>query len=99
MAAWFSGGLDHQAPATGLAGCDRLHAPGLAVGHQAASRGDAADDLERIPPFGVPDVVDGHVIVLAPEEGDRAIRLACAEHRLGRMLSLPFGDHPVLDPD
>src|SRR5207253_6313624 len=91
--------FDQQAFAIAVDGGDRLYAPALAVGHQAASRGDASDDLERIPPFGMADVVDGHVIVLAPEEGDRAIRLACAQHRLGRMLSLPFGDHPVLNPD
>src|SRR3989475_10271957 len=91
--------FDQEALAIAVDGRDRLHAPGLAVGDQAASRSDASGDLDPIPGFGMSDVVDGDVVVLAPEEGHGAIRLPRAQHSPVHMLSLAFGDDPVLDPD
>ena len=56
-------------------------------------------DRHRIPPLGVADVVDRHVVVLAPEERHRVEPLAAAQHVARGHLTLPLRDHPVLDAD
>jgi len=55
-----------------------------------------AFDLEPVPPLGVPDVADGDVVVLAPEE--RHVRTpGLAEHRARDRLTVTDRDLPVLD--
>src|SRR5262249_48129735 len=67
--------------------------------HRAIARVERAVDLDGIPFFGVADVFDLDVVVLAPEERDGIELLAAAEHVERRHLSLAFSDHPVLDAD
>src|SRR5262245_24465152 len=45
------------------------------------------------------DVVDRHVVVLAPEERHGGERLAASEHGERRSLSLALGDDPMLHPN
>src|SRR5262245_62628642 len=46
----------------------------------------------------MPDVVDGHVVVLAPEERNLGESLLLAENVARRRLTLPLGHDPMLDP-
>ena len=52
---------------------------------------------DLVPRGGVADVIDRHVVVLAPEERDGSIALAPAEHVARGDLTLPLGNDPVLD--
>jgi hypothetical protein len=45
------------------------------------------------------DIVDRHVVMLAPEEGDRVKRLPLAEHAAGGVLTHPLGHHPMFYPN
>src|SRR3569833_4441217 len=72
---------------------------GLAVADEAVPLPDVAVDLDRVPAFGMADIVDRYVVVLAPEERHGAEGRALAEHVERRGLALPFGDDPVLDAD
>src|SRR5690242_19312668 len=56
-----------------------------------------AVNLHAVPPFGVSDVVNSDVVMLAPEERHRVEHLAVSEHVARRGLSLTLGDHPMLD--
>src|SRR5262249_8316418 len=79
---------------------DRRHrqrASAQLVGHRAVGVLGLAIDLKAVPLRRVTDVVDGHVVVLAPEERDRIEALAAAEDVAGRGLALALGDDPVLD--
>src|SRR5439155_21505648 len=58
---------------------------------------DIAALLDVVPGCGVPDVIDRHVVMLAPEERDGGVALATAEHVARDRLALPLGDDPVLD--
>src|SRR5665213_2040408 len=58
---------------------------------------DVAVDLNGVPCFGVPDVIDRNVVMLAPEERHGAERLALPKHVERRGLTLALGDDPVLD--
>src|ERR687887_2319776 len=52
---------------------DRGHGQHLAVAavtHQAVAPLDIAFDVETVPLFGVPDVIDRNVVMLTPEERD-----------------------------
>src|SRR5262249_18965627 len=60
---------------------------------------DLASRATLIPAFGMADIVDRHVIVLAPEKRYRVEALVQAEHVGGRGLALPLGHDPVLDTD
>src|SRR4029079_1594795 len=53
-------------------------------------------DLDAIPAFRVPDVADGDVVVLAPEERHGVKRLAIAENVAGCRLPLALGHDPML---
>src|SRR5215467_14836376 len=44
------------------------------------------------------DIIDRHIIMLAPEERHCGVALAPAEHVACRGLALPLGDNPVFDP-
>src|ERR1700690_348419 len=63
---------------------DRKRASGATHAHQAVLARDIAFDGEFVPLLGVAHIVDGHVVVLAPEEGNRVDRLPGAPHFLGR---------------
>jgi len=61
--------LDEQALAIPVDRRDRLPPPRLAVGNEAVPASDIPRDLDRIPALRVPDVVDGHGVVLTPKNG------------------------------
>src|SRR5829696_2152027 len=67
--------------------------------HRAVPRSDVAVNLETVPSLGVPYVIDGHVVVLAPEEGHRIERDLLAKHVARGSLALSLRHHPVLHPD
>jgi len=58
---------------------------------------DVPVDCQIVPFLGVPDIVDGDVVVLAPEERDGRKCLTPAEHVESGRLSLALVDHPMLD--
>ena len=81
---------------------DRGHRQHLAIttiAHQAVARFDVAFNVEIVPFLGMPDVIDRHVVVLAPEERNLGKPLPLAEHVARRRLALALGDHLVLDPE
>src|SRR5207248_895153 len=50
-----------------------------------------------VPGGSMADIIDRHIILLAPEERHRGVTLAPAEHVSHRNLALPLSDNPVLD--
>ena len=54
---------------------------------------------DLVPLFGMADIVDGNVVMLAPEERHGDEFLAMAEHVERRCLPLPLGNDPMLDPN
>src|SRR5262249_3616557 len=54
---------------------------------------------QLIPLLGMADIVDRHVVVLAPEERDGAEGLATSQHGERGGLTLPLGDNPMLHPN
>src|SRR6185295_8717876 len=71
----------------------------VAEGDDGAALLEGAVDLDRIPLRGVADIVDAHVVVLAPEEGDGVEALALPEDVARGRLPLALGHYPVLDAD
>src|SRR5437660_6008087 len=69
------------------------------VADGAITCGQRAIDRDGVPMLRMTDVVDGHVVVLAPEERHSIERLTLAEDISCGDLALTFGDHPVLDAD
>src|SRR4029453_17694335 len=55
-------------------------------------------DLETVPVFAVPDVIDRNVVVLTPEERNIGKPLPLSEHVARGRLTLPLRHHPVFDP-
>src|SRR6185503_540408 len=53
--------------------------------------------LDRVPALGMAHVVDGDVVVLAPEEWHIGEWCALADAGAGDGLDLPLGQPPVLD--
>src|ERR1700722_16379754 len=78
---------------------DGEHAPAAFVAQQAILGVDIALDRYFVPLFRMADIVDGNVVVLAPEERHRLETLGQAEHVGGGNLALAFGDDPMLDAD
>src|SRR5262249_46586244 len=79
---------------------DRRHGkrpPRTRVSHRAVARFERAVDPNRVPLRGMADVVDGDVVMLAPEERNRVEALAPAHDVPRGNLPLTFGDPPVLD--
>jgi len=74
---------------------DRERPPAAFVANEAILSGDAAVDYDFVPLFGVTDVVDLDVVVLAPEERRRRETLTTAHEIERRDLSLAFGDDSV----
>src|SRR5206468_11852976 len=64
---------------------------------QAILSRDVAVDGDLVPFLGVADIVDRHVVVLAPEKRHRMERLALAKHVSRGGLALALGDHPTFD--
>src|SRR5581483_9434231 len=86
----------------GAVAIDRGHGQCAAaelVAQETVASGDVAIDLYAVPVLRVADIVDRHVVVLAPEERHGIERSSLAEHAVRRGLTLAFGDHPVLDAD
>src|SRR5205085_8349683 len=77
----------------------RQRSPGELVAQQAVLGRNVALYRDLVPLLGMADIVDRSVVVLAPEKRHRLVLLAMAEHVQRRDLALPFGHHPVLDPD
>jgi len=67
--------------------------------NETVPRVDAAVDPDLIPFFGMTDIVDGNVIVLAPEEWYGVEAFVLAEHVARCGLALPLGYDPMLNPD
>src|SRR5229473_1780006 len=65
----------------------------------SVSMGVSGFERYLVPPFGVTDIVDRHVVMLAPEERHRIENLALPQHIARGGLSLTLGHHPMLDPD
>src|SRR2546429_2725756 len=78
---------------------DRQRALATAIAHQAIARGDIAFDLDVVPGRGVADIVDRHIVVLAPEERGLPEPLVDAQHVAGGELTVALGDDPMLDAD
>ena len=80
---------------------DRGHREHLAVAtiaHEAVACFDVALNVEVVPFLGMPDVVDRHIVVLAPEERHLGKSLPLAEDVARYRLTLPLGHDPMLDP-
>src|ERR1019366_6516680 len=58
---------------------------------------ERAVDANAVPLLGVADVVDGDVVVLAPEKRHGGEALAPPQHVAGRDLALALRHDPVLD--
>src|SRR5262249_7155501 len=78
---------------------DRQHAATARVTHDAIALLDASIDLDAVPTFRMPDVVDGDVVVLGPKDRHVGERRAIADDRARDRLALSPGHNPVLDPD
>src|SRR3984885_12521141 len=76
---------------------DSEHAPGAFVPHQTILRADIAVDRDFVPFLGVTDIVDRHVVMLAPEERHGIEHFALPEHVARGGLALPFRHHPMFD--
>src|SRR6202035_2273554 len=69
------------------------------IAHQTIARLDVAVDIDAIPLLGVADIVDRHVIVLAPKERHLRKSLFLPKHISCDSLTLTLGHNPMLDPD
>src|SRR5690242_4787372 len=70
----------------------RERTPALAVAHRAVARVERAVDLHIIPAFGVTDIVDREIVMLAPEERHCIEPLLAPEYVPRRRLALPLGN-------
>src|SRR5262249_22193973 len=68
------------------------------ITQEAVACFDVALNVEIVPRLGMPDVVDRHVVMLAPEERNLGKALPLAENVARRRLTLPLGHDPMLDP-
>src|ERR1700677_4095320 len=75
---------------------DRKRASGATHAHQAVLARDIAFDGEFVPLLGVAHIVDGHVVVLAPEERNGIEGLMAPQHVESRGLSLAFRHDPKI---
>src|SRR5262249_51247002 len=90
-------GFDRKALSIAIDRRDREPAARARVCHGTIARLERPVNRDRIPLLRVPDIVDGDVVMLAPEERHRVEPLAAAEHVARGHLALPFGDDPMLD--
>src|SRR4026207_1059697 len=75
----------------------RQHSTAGPVTDTPIARLEAAIDLDGVPVLGVTHVVDGDVVVLAPEERHVGEARAVADDGAGDRLALPLRQYPVLD--
>src|SRR6195952_285649 len=78
---------------------NREHAALAPVFQQTVPARNIAFDGNLVPLLGVADIVDRHIVVLAPEKRCRVEGLALSQHVARGGLALAFGHHPMLDPD
>src|SRR5665811_914569 len=78
---------------------DGEHPPLAFVFQQAILRLDIAVDRNLIPLLGVTNIINWHVVVLAPEERHRIEFLALTQHAERGDLSLALRDHPMFHAD
>jgi hypothetical protein len=78
---------------------DGEHAAPALVFQQAIFCRDIAVDRNLVPLFGVADVIDRHVVMLAPEKWHRVERLALSQHIARGGLALALRHHPMLNAD
>src|ERR1700722_19877614 len=78
---------------------DRERASAALVSQQAILRGDIAVHRDFVPFLGVTDIVDRHIVMLAPEERHGFEYLARSQHVARGGLALALGHHPVFDTD
>src|SRR5258708_33064746 len=93
----FHGGLSLQALEIARDGYDSESATAFLVRHGTIARIEVPIDLDRLPLLRVAHVIDGHIVVLTPEEWNSVKLFATAKNILGCYLPLAFSDHPVLD--
>src|SRR5207244_8912709 len=74
----------------------REHAAVALVAQHAVPGCDIAIDRKLVPGRSVSDIVDGYVVVLAPEERHGSELLLVSEHVARRSLTLTLGNDPVL---
>ena len=91
-----------QAQTEGLRGRDRskrrrVRGP-CTVSQQAIPVRDVAFD-GFVPSLGMADIIDRHIVVLAPEEWYRVEDLSLSQHIARGGLALAFRHHPMLDAD
>jgi hypothetical protein len=67
--------------------------------NDAVMGGWFAFDLQPIPVFGMANIGNGKIVMLAPEEGYSIVAHLPAQDVPRCDLSLPLGNNPVLDPD
>src|SRR5262249_61498064 len=77
---------------------DRQHLAIAAITDQTVACLDDALDVDSVPFLRVTDIIDGDVVVLAPEEGHVGEWLPLPEHVAGDGLPLALGHYPMLDP-
>src|SRR5262249_18107543 len=77
-------------------GC-RQHFAIAAKAHQAIASVDIALDVEAVPFLRVTDIVDRHVVMLAPEERHLTKALSLVKHVAGGSLPLTLGNDPMLN--
>src|SRR5215467_8586495 len=67
------------------------------IGHCTIAGFEATVDFDSIPVLSMAHVVDGHIVVLTPEERNSIKFLTAAKNVLGCHLPLTLSDHPMLD--
>jgi hypothetical protein len=81
---------------------DRCNSEGASpafIKHGTIPSAEIAIDFDRLPTLGVPDIINGNVIVLAPKEWHGIEPLVIAQNVLCCHLPLPFSHYPVLYPN
>src|SRR5262249_38055002 len=71
----------------------------ISVFDQAILGLDITVNYGLVPFLGVAGIVDGHIVMLAPEERNRGDPLAIIQHITSNGLSLPLRDDPMFHPD
>ncbi len=66
---------------------------------QAILRRNVAVDGDLVPRLRMADIIDRHIVMLAPEKRHGVERLSLPEHVARGGLALAFSNHPMLDPD
>src|ERR1043166_4191990 len=79
--------------------CNREHLVAAAITHQAIAALDIAVDLELVPFLGMTDIIDRHVVMLAPEEWDIGKSIALSQDISRHGLTLALGHDPMFNPE